>query len=202
MPHDCDQEHVPRREGPTQGPGQDRPAQAEGRGETDRKEALDSLASASKGLAAHPSGPFVFCPRSPQGANLRGMSETVQNGPPDPQRQLCAEMFATGTSVEDLALDFNVTERTIRRWLATSECRQVLADIRAASVSAVAGRLVEELRRTLDRLDVLLHSANEPVSLGAVRLKLDVTLKLRAFEEFDGRLSAIEERLTTEGAHA
>jgi hypothetical protein len=121
------------------------------------------------------------------------MSENVH--PTDPQRERFAELFAAGEPLSALCIEFGLTERTLRRWLADPAVRAIIVNIRAANLSTVSGRLQARLQRALDRLDTLIEDEDARVALAAVRLAIDATLKVRVFEEMDNRIAVIEKRL-------
>lgn len=111
---------------------------------------------------------------------------------PRVSKERAAEMFANGTPVTELALEFELSARQMRRWIESAEAQEIIRSIRRASCSAATGQMIQRLAKAGRKIDELMDSGDERVALAASRQAFDVALKLRAFEEFDQRLGAVE----------
>ncbi len=87
-------------------------------------------------------------------------------------------MHATGISTLEIAYAFEVTDRTVQRWLQDPELKRIVAELRETSLSSVAGLLQERCRMSANRLAALVESPDERIALAAVRTNLEMTLKV------------------------
>jgi hypothetical protein len=113
----------------------------------------------------------------------------------DPERYQFAERFAIGESFSVLCIEFGRTKRSMLRWLKDPQVQAVIRRIRSADMSAVAGKAQQGMEFAIDQLRRLAASSDDRTSLAASKAIVDTTLKLRAFEEYDGRLREVEDRL-------
>lgn len=102
--------------------------------------------------------------------------------------------LASGQTVRDAAQAAGIGERTAHRRTADPAFRQLVASARASMIGQALGRLADGMTAAADKLRQLLEAESESVSLGAARLILELTVRLRESVELEERLTALEQR--------
>ena len=108
--------------------------------------------------------------------------------------QALVAALAAGTTKQGVARLIGVGERTIYRRLEDPEFRRRVDQARGELVSRTVGRLADAGSAAVTTLLALLKADSENVRLGACRAILELGLRLRESEEFERRLSVLEDR--------
>lgn len=111
------------------------------------------------------------------------------------RRQMAAEMYASGATIQEIGLAVETAERHVYRLLDSPTARKTIAEIRSATVGAIAGKRVLKLHTLFKRLDKLTVSSDERVALSATRYAIEVGLALHGLEHLEGRMREVEGRL-------
>jgi hypothetical protein len=99
----------------------------------------------------------------------------------------------------DAAAAAGIHERTLRRWYKYDPAFKTrVEELRAESVALAVAKLSSSMAGAADTLTRLLGSRSEVVRLRAGKAILDAALKVRAAEELEERLRALEEKLAGE----
>jgi hypothetical protein len=101
--------------------------------------------------------------------------------------------LAAGAKIADAATRAGVSERTVFRRLQDPDFQAQVQAARAAMVSEAVGILSRSSADAALKMAQLLEAEREPVQLGAARSILDLMLKLRAEEDIEARLAALEQ---------
>jgi len=99
----------------------------------------------------------------------------------------------TNKSVSGIAKNLNIGERTIYSWLKQSVFKEALFNARKELIKDSLNKLKESLGEAINVINGLMHSDKEMISLKASQLVIDYNLKLREDEDFEERLSRLEE---------
>lgn len=119
-----------------------------------------------------------------------------------PTRDLAASLLAGGATFKDAAAGAQMGERTLRRWFAEdADFRSEVATLRAAMVSAAAGRLADGMTEAADVLRKLMTNEDANVRLKAAAKVVELGLKVRNQDEIEERLAAVESAIAGGGDH-
>jgi hypothetical protein len=106
-----------------------------------------------------------------------------------------AMALASGESVGTAAEQAGVTDRTVRRKLATPEFRRQVAELRAELMSRALDHMTKNMTRAADVLAGLLDEQNPAMRLRAARSLLTLGLRLRDSIDLNDRIRDLEEEL-------
>jgi hypothetical protein len=106
-----------------------------------------------------------------------------------------AMALASGESVGVAAEQAGVTDRTVRRKLATPEFRRHVAELRAELMSRALDRMTNNMTRAADVLAGLLDEQNPAMRLRAARSLLTLGLRLRDSIDLNDRIRDLEDEL-------
>ena len=109
-------------------------------------------------------------------------------------RDLAAVALAAGKTAAEAATAAGVSARTVVGWRAAPEFAARVAELRAAMVSAAAGRLADGMAAAADVMRALLGSADEGVRHRAAAKLLEVGLKATELVELQRRVEELERR--------
>lgn len=120
----------------------------------------------------------------------------MAQGGTDSRRELVAAALATGGSIIDTATRFGVGRRTIHRWMAESEFRYRISELRSELLSEAAGRSAGAICEALATLQEILTDGEQSgnVRVSAARCLIDSCLKIRETVDLDDRLKALEQQ--------
>jgi hypothetical protein len=118
-----------------------------------------------------------------------------------PAASQAAALLAAGESVRATALAVKVSERTIFRWRKNPKFQRAVDRLRADMVSAATGKLSDSLTKASDALTALLTSADDQVRLRAAVKVVELSLKLREFDELEKRVQDLEQLARAKGAN-
>ncbi len=100
--------------------------------------------------------------------------------------------LAAGTSVVEAARLAGISERTAWRRLADADTQQQVRDARAALFASVVGQVTAALTAAVATLVRNLEAEQPAVQVRAAATVLDQVVKLRASEELERRVAALE----------
>jgi len=120
------------------------------------------------------------------------MWQAVAGGDRRDANHALAAALAAGATKQQAAEMIGVGERTVYRRLEDVKFRHRIDLARAELVSQAVGRLTDASTAAVATLRALLEADSESVRLGACRAILDLGLKLRESEEFERRISLLE----------
>jgi hypothetical protein len=126
------------------------------------------------------------------------MAGDSNNGNPivdEETRRQIVEKHATGANLDELSIEFGLTQRFLVRLLREEPSRKLIADLRAVSWSAFTGQAAATVAKALAKLAELIDSDDPRIAASASRALADIASKLEVLREFDSRLAAIEEQL-------
>jgi transposase-like protein len=105
----------------------------------------------------------------------------------DSKHELVAAALATGSSVTDVANRFDISRKTIHRWMAESEFRDRISELRSELLSEAAGRSAGAICEALTTLQEILTDGEQPgsVRVSAARCLIDATMKIRESKDLD-----------------
>jgi hypothetical protein len=116
--------------------------------------------------------------------------------PADLKGEPCGALaLAEGCSIVEAARRAGVSERTIRRRLATPRYRSEVALLRAKVLDAALGQLIAATTAAVTVLVELLGARSETVRLAAASRILEHALELRELTEVEGRVQSLEQVL-------
>ena len=120
----------------------------------------------------------------------------MAQGGTDSRLELVAAALATGGSIIDAATRFGVGRRTIHRWMAESEFRYRISELRSELLSEAAGRSAGAICEALATLQEILTDGEQSgnVRVSAARCLIDSCLKIRETVDLDDRLKALEQQ--------
>ncbi len=127
-----------------------------------------------------------------------GIRQAVAGGDRRDADEALVAAVAAGATKQEAAQLIGVGERTVYRRLDDPDFRRRVDQARAELVSRTVGKLADASTAAVTTLCALLEADSESIRLGAARAILELGLKLRASEEFERRLSALEEQSATE----
>jgi len=104
----------------------------------------------------------------------------------------------TNKSVSGIAKNLNLGERTLHTWLKQPKFKEALFNARKELTKESLNKLKESLGEAINVMYLLLHSDKEMISLKASQLVIDYNLKLVENEDFEERLSRLEEVVRNE----
>ena len=107
--------------------------------------------------------------------------------------------LAAGATRADAAAAAGVGQRTVYRRLNDAAFARQVAAARAALVSQAVGRLADAASAAAATLRALLDAEPESIRLGAARAVLELGAKLRAADELEARIVALEQAATPGG---
>lgn len=113
-------------------------------------------------------------------------------------QQRAAVEFAASGDAQSAAAVVGVSERTFRRWRATEAFQEALREAETEAMRAVSRRLGALAENALSVLDNLMSDAKTSAGqrIRAASIILDTALKWRQHAELEGRLVALESKLT------
>jgi hypothetical protein len=100
--------------------------------------------------------------------------------------------LARGDTVQAAATAAGVSERTAYRRAADAGFRRSVAELRAELVSRALGKLADTSAAAVETLHALLHVKSETLQLRAAVAILALGNRLRATEEMEARIAALE----------
>lgn len=100
--------------------------------------------------------------------------------------------LAGGATQQAAAEAAGVSERTVRRRLASPDFASRVAEARTELVRRAVAMLAEASGAAVETLRALLQDAPPAVRLGAARAVLELGVKLRESEELEARIAALE----------
>jgi HEAT repeat protein len=103
--------------------------------------------------------------------------------------------LAAGQTITAAARLAGVSIATAKRRLHDPEFRRRVSEMRGELIEQAAGRLAETAAEAVSKLRELLGAESETVRLGAARSLLELAFKCRELQDFDQRLTKLEERL-------
>jgi len=123
------------------------------------------------------------------------MQEIAENGKVTAKQEkaIIELLNPTNKSVSGIAKKLNIGERTIHSWLKQPVFKEALCNARKELIKDSLNKLKESLGEAVNVINGLMHSDKEMVSLKASQLVIDYNLKLREDEDFEERLSRLEE---------
>jgi hypothetical protein len=108
--------------------------------------------------------------------------------------------IACGATVENAAAKAGVSTRTATRRMADPAFQKRLRAIRLEMVQRTMGTLTASGQEAARTLLELMKSSTPSVRLGAVRLALEMGIKMREVADLEGRLAALESQAAAEPA--
>lgn len=106
-----------------------------------------------------------------------------------------AAALAAGKTVAEAAAGAGVSESTVYRRLRRPKFVARVRELRAAFVTAAAGRLASSMTAAADVLRSLLDSASDMVKLRAAERLLEIGVKVIELQELQARVEELERRL-------
>ena len=98
----------------------------------------------------------------------------------------------TNKGVLGVAKKLNIGERTIHTWLKQSAFKEALYNARNELTKDNLNKLKESLGEAVNVMYGLMGSDKEMVRFKASQLVIDYNLKVREYEDFEGRLEKLE----------
>jgi hypothetical protein len=108
------------------------------------------------------------------------------------RREAVALLLATGNSIRQAAAQSGVAARTISRWHLDDAFRLRVSHLRGEIFDRAVGRLTQVAGKAADTLVALLDSGDEGMRFRAARAILEMVPQLRAGNELEQRLAALE----------
>jgi hypothetical protein len=108
-------------------------------------------------------------------------------------RERLALLLAGGASVIAAAKKTNIGLRTAFRWLADPAFQARIVELRNEASGRALGRLSLTMNSAARKLAKLIASTDERIALSAARSILELRGKLHETDEFERRLSAVEQ---------
>src|SRR5262249_52838733 len=109
--------------------------------------------------------------------------------------------LAGGMTLRAAAAQAGVNERTARRRMADPKFRDRLRRLQAEAVGQASARLTAVMDKAVGKLEALLDAKNEAIVLGAVKVTLEQSVRLREINELEQRLAALEQAQSQGGWH-
>ena len=113
-------------------------------------------------------------------------------------RERAIVALLSAPSVERAAKTAGMSRATLLRWMQDEGFKAELATARRALVSESIGRLQIMLTDATKTLHALLRYRAPSVRLGAARALVEFACRAKDAEDYDARLTALEERVTRE----
>jgi hypothetical protein len=110
-------------------------------------------------------------------------------------RELAAAALASGTLLKEVAVQADVSERTLRRWRSEPAFKALVTELRGEMIGQAAGRLADGMSAAADVLTALLKDEDSNVRLKASAKLLEMALKVRDQAELEERLARVESLL-------
>lgn len=114
---------------------------------------------------------------------------------PAEKKKLLALALASGVGVNAAAEQFEMSRKTVQRWLKRPGFRRVVAELRGQLVETALGRMADHMTRSADALGALLDADDLGVRLRAARAVLGLGLRMRDSVEIAERVRELEEEL-------
>jgi len=126
---------------------------------------------------------------------LNQMQELAGNGKITARQEkaIIELLNPTNKSILGIAYKLNIGERTLHAWLKQPKFKEALFNARKELTKDSLNKLKESLGEAVNVINGLMGSDKEMISLKASQLVIDYNLKLREDEEFEERLSRLEE---------
>jgi len=123
------------------------------------------------------------------------MQEIAENGKVTAKQEkaIIELLNPTNKSILGIACKLNIGERTLHTWLKQPKFKGALCDARKELTKDSLNKLKESLGEAVNVINGLMGSDKEMISLKASQLVIDYNLKLRESDEFEERLSRLEE---------
>jgi hypothetical protein len=125
------------------------------------------------------------------------MSENDQNtGNLSPHQTKVLDCLATGATKDQAATIAGVTVRTVNRWIAEDETfKAALDELTQTAVNEAAFNLAAMLTKANKAIQGILDNAKskDGDKLRAASLVYDIYIKIKEFQDLDGRIKALEE---------
>jgi len=123
------------------------------------------------------------------------MQEIAENGKISAKQEkaIIELLNPTNMSISGIAKKLNIGERTIHTWIKQPKFKEALFNARKELTKDGLNKLKESLGEAVNVINGLMGSDKEMVRLKASQLVIDYNLKLREDEDFEERLSRLEE---------
>ncbi len=119
------------------------------------------------------------------------MADSDRGGKSD---EALAALLAGGASVRAAARKTGLSERTIYRRQTRTGFAALVQQLRQEMLRQAASRLVRMTGKAVHKLNQLLDSSDERVSLQACKLVVEAALKVGERVELEARIAALEKR--------
>lgn len=111
-------------------------------------------------------------------------------------KEAVLEALLISCSIKEAAIQANLTEQTIYRYLKDPDFSEQLASRRRQLANIALAGIQGRIESAVSRLDKLLNAESESVQLQAARTIMEYSIKIAEVQDLESRIAALEKKIT------